>query len=105
MNQKSLITLEYKKIISLLEEYAASAPGKALCRDLEPSSDYEEILQSQAETTDAVSRVRMKGNLSLAGVRDIRDSLKRLEIGSSLGIPELLSKESSSVSSDSSWRP
>lgn len=94
MNQKSLITLEYKKITSLLEEYAASAPGKALCRDLEPSSDYEEILQSQAETTDAVSRVRMKGNLSLAGVRDIRDSLKRLEIGSSLGIPELLSVSS-----------
>ena len=33
----------------------------------------------------------MKGSLSLSGVRDVRDSLKRLEIGSALGIPELLS--------------
>ncbi len=91
MNQKVLRTLEYHKIISQLTEYAASAPGKLLCRELQPSSDYEEILQAQTETSDAVNRVRMKGNLSLTGVRDIRDSLKRLEIGSSLGIQELLS--------------
>lgn len=94
MNQKSLATLEYKKIIDQLSEYAASMPGKTLCLSLQPSSDYCEILQAQAETTDAASRVRMKGNLSLAGVRDVRDSLKRLEIGSSLGIPELLSMSS-----------
>ena len=71
MNQKSLATLEYKKIIDQLSEYAASMPGKALCLSLQPSSDYCEILQAQAETTDAASRVRMKGNLSLAGVRDV----------------------------------
>ena len=65
-------------------------PGKALCLSLQPSSDYCEIMQAQAETTDAASRVRMKGNLSLAGVRDVRDSLKRLEIGSALNPTELL---------------
>ena len=91
MNQKSLKTLEYYKIITQLTEYAASAPGKLLCQELKPSSDFQEILQAQRETSDAVSRVRMKGSLSLSGIRDIRDSLKRLEIGSALGIPELLS--------------
>ncbi len=91
MNQKSLKTLEYYKIITQLTEYAASAPGKLLCQELKPSSDYQEILQTQKETSDAVSRIRMKGSLSFAGIRDIRDSLKRLEIGSALGIPELLS--------------
>ena len=64
MNQKSLKTLEYEKIISQLTEYAASIPGKLLCQELKPSSDYEEILQAQAETSDAVSRIRMKGSLS-----------------------------------------
>lgn len=91
MNQKSLKTLEYYKIITQLTEYAASAPGRLLCQELKPSSDYQEILQTQKETSDAVSRIRMKGSLSFAGIRDIRDSLKRLEIGSALGIPELLS--------------
>lgn len=94
MNQKALKTLEYEKIINQLTEYAASAPGKLLCRELHPSSDYNEILQSQTETSDAVNRVRMKGSLSLSGVRDIRDSLRRLEIGSALSIPELLSVSS-----------
>ncbi len=91
MNQKALKTLEYDKIIAQLTEYAASAPGKLLCRNLLPSDDYNEIVQAQAETSDAVSRVRMKGSLSFSGIRDIRDSLKRLEIGSSLSIQELLS--------------
>ncbi len=94
MNQKSLKTLEYQKIINQLTEYAASAPAKLLCRDLLPSTNYQEIMQAQAETSDAVSRIRMKGSLSLRGVQDIRDSLKRLEIGSSLSITELLSVSS-----------
>lgn len=94
MNQKSLQILEYHKIITQLTEYAASAPGKQLCNQLLPSSDYNEIRRTQTETADAVTRVRMKGNLSLSGVRDIRDSLKRLEIGSALSIPELLSVSS-----------
>lgn len=50
MNQKVLKTLEYHKIIEKLTEYAASEPGKRLCRELEPSSDFEEIVQAQAET-------------------------------------------------------
>lgn len=94
MNQKALKTLEYDKIIAQLTEYAASAPGRLLCKNLLPDSDIEAIRQAQAETTDAAARVRMKGSLSLTGVRDIRDSLKRLEIGSALSIPELLSVSS-----------
>ena len=91
MNQKALKTLEYHKIIAQLTEYAASPLGKALCAALEPSSDLEEIRTWQQQTTDAVNRVRLKGTVSFSGVRDIGDSLKRLEIGSSLSIPELLS--------------
>lgn len=91
MNQKVFKTLEYYKIIDKLTEYAASEPGKKMCRELVPSSDFNEIVQNQTETADAVTRVRQKGGLSLSGVSDIRDSLKRLEIGSSLSIHELLS--------------
>ena len=91
MNQKVLKTLEYNKIIHQLTGYAASAPGKLMCQNLLPMSDFHEIVQAQTETSDALTRVRMKGSLSLSGIRDVRDSLKRLEIGSALGIPELLS--------------
>ena len=91
MNQKALKTLEYDKIINQLTEYAASPLGKALCQNLSPSSDLEEVRTWQAQTTDAVTRIRLKGSVSFSGLRDIGDSLKRLDIGSSLSIPELLS--------------
>lgn len=90
MNQKALKTLEYHKIIAQLTEYASCDSGKELCRKLVPSTDYSEIVQSQTETTDAAARVRQKGGISFGGVKDIRPSLKRLEVGSSLGIVEIL---------------
>ncbi len=91
MNKKSLKTLEYDKIISQLAEYASSPLGAGLCRDLLPSTDIGEIRRTQAETSDALTRVRQKGSISFSGLRDVKDSLKRLEIGSSLSITELLS--------------
>lgn len=94
MNQKALKTLEYNKIIDRLAEYASTEPGRAMCQSLTPSDCLDEIRQSQRQTTDAVSRIRMKGGLSFGGVKDIRDSLKRLEIGSALCITELLSVSS-----------
>lgn len=91
MNTKSLKTLEYDKIIAQLEEYASSPLGRELCRDLLPSIDIHEIRQSQTETSDALTRVRQKGSISFSGLKDVGSSLKRLEIGSSLSIVELLS--------------
>ena len=91
MNQKALKTLEYTKIIAQLESHAASPLGKALCRDLVPSSDLEEVRTWQAQTTDAADRVRLKGTVSFSGLRDLGSSLKRLKIGSALSISELIS--------------
>lgn len=90
MNEKALKTLEYYKIIELLEGFATSRMGKEMCRRLTPSDDLAEIEVMQQETADALSRVYQKGSLSFGGVKDIRGSLKRLEIGGTLGTGELL---------------
>lgn len=90
MNEKVLKTLEYDKITAMLEAEASSAPGRALCRDLRPATDLEEILKAQRETTDACARIRMRGELNFGGMADVTESLKRLEIGAVLSIPELL---------------
>ncbi len=90
MNEKALKVLEYPKIIQKLTEYAASAPAKELCRNLVPVSDLSQIRRMQTETTDAVSRLLRKGNISFSGLTDLRPSLRRLEIGSALNIEELL---------------
>ena len=90
MNEKALKILEYYKIIELLEGFATSRMGKEMCRRLTPSDDLAEIEVMQQETADALSRVYQKGSLSFGGVKDIRGSLKRLEIGGTLGTGELL---------------
>lgn len=90
MNTKSLKTLEYHKIIEMLVSHASSPLGKAKCESLLPISDIHTIRVELQETTDACNRIRMKGNLSFSGARDILASIKRLEIGSSLGMGELL---------------
>ncbi len=84
MNTKALITLEYDKIIKKLETFASSTMGKALCKDLLPSSDYEEILSAQTETKDALTRLYKTGYLSFQGLSDIRPHLRLLEIDSTL---------------------
>lgn len=90
MNKKTLKILEYEKITDMLVNMASSAPGKKLCRKLLPSTDMNEIIKDQKATSAAVDRIRLKGNLTLSEVKDISDSLKRLEIGSSLSQPELM---------------
>lgn len=90
MNQKAYKALEYNKIIDKLTEKASSSMGKDLCRKLTPSLDIFEIRHMQTQTKDALTRLFQKGTLSFGSVKDIRGSLKRLEIGSTLGIGELL---------------
>lgn len=91
MNQKALSSLEYPKIIERLIEKASSPMGKELCRKLQPSTDINKIHLMQTQTKDALTRLFQKGSVSFGSVKDIRGSLKRLEIGSSLGIMEILS--------------
>lgn len=91
MNQKAYKALEYYKIIDMLTDKASSFMGKELCRKLTPSTDLEEIRHMQTQTKDALTRLFQKGNISFGSVKDVRGSLKRLEIGSALGITELLS--------------
>ncbi len=91
MNQKALSSLEYPKIIERLTEKASSPMGKELCRKLQPSTNINRIRLMQTQTKDALTRLFQKGSVSFGSVKDIRGSLKRLEIGSSLGIMEILS--------------
>ena len=90
MNEKALRVLEYPKIIEKLTHFAGSAPGKNLCSNLEPSCDLAEIRRMQKETSDALRRIYQKGSVSFSGVTDMRGSLKRMEIGSTMNITELL---------------
>lgn len=90
MNEKALRTLEYNKIIDKLCSLAGTSTGRELCAGLLPMSDLAAIVNLQKQTTDALSRLLRKGSVSFGGIHDIRPSIMRLKVGSSLSAVELL---------------
>ena len=90
MNRKSLITLEYNKIIDKLQSFAVSRDAKNKAAKLVPMTDIDKINVCLTETGDAVSRLYAKGCASFSGVSDVMGSVKRLEVGSCLNAHELL---------------
>lgn len=90
MNQKTLIKLEFDKIISRLEEEAGSFRGRQLCRRLKPMTDPEKINTYQEQTAAAYTRIVQKGRISFSDAAPVEESMKRLEVGAALSIPELL---------------
>ena len=63
-NHIRILIKSFKKAGDFLH---SSTMGKALCKDLLPSSDYEEILSAQTETKDALTRLYKTGYLSFQG--------------------------------------
>ncbi len=90
MNERALKTLEYNKIVDRLAGNAGSVLGRELCSKITPLTDIQQIRQLQTETSDAVQRIYQKGTVSFSGIPDVRASVKRLEIGATLGAGELL---------------
>lgn len=90
MNKKAIYTLEFNKIQEQLVAKASSEGAKAILRKLKIETDINIINEKLDETNDALSRIFQKGSLDFSKVRDIRDSLLRLKMGSSLNTRELL---------------
>lgn len=90
MNNKSLSTLEYNKIISRLVSFACSDGAKQILHKLEPMTDIDKINTALDHTNDALTRVYQKGSVDFSRIKDIRGSIARLKVGSSLNALELL---------------
>lgn len=90
MNKKTLITLEYNKIISALVSMACSDGARQTLKALVPMNNIDDINAALDETNDALTRVYQKGSVDFSRIKDIRASLARLKVGSSLNALELL---------------
>lgn len=90
MNQKVLRTLEYNKIVERLAEYAFGADTKERCLSLLPSTSLSEITNAQQQTKDAMNRSLKKGLLDCSGIKPLSSAIRRVEIGGTMNIEELL---------------
>ena len=88
--EKSLNTLELPAVLSMLAAEAVSEPAKELALKLTPSTEEGEVRHRLAETTAAKSMMVVRGSPSFYGVKDVRSSLARADLGGALNTRELL---------------
>lgn len=89
MEQESFKVLEYKRILSRLREKAGTTLGKELADGLLPSGDREEVRERMQQTAEAVY-VSSMAQPPLGGIKDIRESIKKVGMGAVLAPDELL---------------
>lgn len=90
MDNKTLQKLEYPKILQLLTERCTFLPGQELAQALRPVFELAEIETMQGETSEAKDIQRLFPNFTLGGVKDIRLSLRKAEIGGVIEPQEFL---------------
>jgi len=82
--------LEFNKVKEQLQKKVASSLGREKVANLIPSTQYEEVVKWQEATDEATTVLRLRGNVPLGGIFDVRPSVKRAEIGGTLSSNELL---------------
>ena len=88
--EKSLNILELPTVLEMLAAEAVTDGGKEACLKLRPSADRLEVKNRLAETSAAKEMMVVRGSPSLSGIKDIRPSLNRADLGGSLNTIELL---------------
>ena len=77
MHEKSILTLEYPKILAKVAKEAAFSASKALVMDLRPTPDLEEARRRLAFTSEASRLIDLRNDAGIQGARDIRLYLER----------------------------
>ena len=88
--EKSLLTLELPTVLEMLAHEAVSDAAKERALELAPSSEPGEVKRRQEETSAAKTMMTVRQSPSFSGVRDVRPSLSRAELGGALNTRELM---------------
>lgn len=88
--EKSLITLELPAVLDMLAAEAVGDTAKEQARQLSPSTDAATVRSRQEETSAAKTMMVVRGSPGFSGVKDVRPSLARADLGGALNTRELL---------------
>ncbi|WP_312123700.1 endonuclease MutS2 [Lysinibacillus boronitolerans] len=87
---RALKTLEYDKVRQQVASYCTSSIGKSAIEELVPQTDFDKVVQLLEEMDEGLSILRVKGNVPMGGIFDVRPSARRAQIGGMLAAVELM---------------
>jgi DNA mismatch repair protein MutS2 len=90
MNERTLGTLEFPKILEQLAEHASFSAGKEAIEQLRPSHDLDACRARISQTSEARLLLEARPSTHLGGAHDVRDAVQRAAVGSVLTPRELL---------------
>ncbi|MBQ9757858.1 MAG: endonuclease MutS2 [Clostridia bacterium] len=90
MEEKTLKTLEFNKIRELLADYTVCDETKEKARCIVPKTVLSEVNSDLSMSDAAVVMVLKYGSPPLMSVSEVTSSLKRISVGGTLSMPELL---------------
>ncbi|WP_409370363.1 endonuclease MutS2 [Lysinibacillus sp. 38-6] len=88
--ERALKTLEYDKVRQQVATHCTSSIGKSAIDELVPQTDYEKVVQLLEEMDEGLSILRVKGNVPMGGIFDVRPAARRAQIGGMLSAMELM---------------
>ena len=88
--EKSAATLELPAILAMLARHAVSDAARERALAVSPSTDAATVKRLLAETSAARGMMVKRGGPSFSGVKDVRASLSRADMGGCLNIRELM---------------
>ena len=88
--EKSFYTLELPAVLNMLSAQAVGETAKEQALGLVPSGEPAEVRRRLEETSAAKTMMTVRGSPSFSGVKDVRSSLARADLGGALNTKELL---------------
>ena len=90
MDEKTLKTLEFPKVIDALCRYAAFSASRELAEQLVPADSMAEAQERQARTTEARRLLSIKAEVGVGGAHDVRPLAQLARRGGVLSESDLL---------------
>ncbi|MCG3089332.1 endonuclease MutS2 [Sporosarcina cyprini] len=90
MEKRVLKTLEFDKVRALVAGHCTSTAGRTHIEKLVPVSDYDRVVQLLEETDEGLAILRVRGNVPMGGISDVKPHAKRAQIGGMLSAYELM---------------
>ena len=90
ITKRALKTLEFDKVRDQVAKFCTSSLGRAQLDLLEPSIVLEDVKRLLDEMDEGLDLLRVRGNVPMGGIFDVRGHAKRAQIGGMLSPTELM---------------
>jgi DNA mismatch repair protein MutS2 len=99
MDEKTLSTLEYSKILEHLTRYCAFQGSAKKARSLRPTTSIDQARRMQAETAEAIALLTARPSTSIGGARDVSEEIEAASRHAVLEAGQILEIKSTLIAS------